>query len=75
MSNRSTEITGTALAGGAIAAALIEALLEKNVLTLAEARNILHRALKTAGIHMPSHEGAEAARIITDLMKGFSARR
>jgi hypothetical protein len=67
---------GSALAGGAIAAALIETLFEKNLLTLMEARTVLDRAMQTIGFHSHADGSREAMDIITSLMRGrFSAPR
>lgn len=67
---------GSAIAGGAIAAALLETLLEKGMLSLEESRAILERALRNVGFHQRSTGAREAADVITKLMRGrFSAQR
>ena len=67
---------GSAIAGGAIAAALIETLLDKGTLTLEESRTILDRALRNVSFHHGADGAREAVDIITKLMRGrFSARR
>lgn len=58
---------GSAIAGGAIAMALIEALLDKGVLTLDEARGVLDGALRLIGPFMSTDGGTEAAHIIARL--------
>jgi hypothetical protein len=66
---------GSAIAGGAIAAALIETLFDKKLLTLDETRIVLDRAMRTVGIHAQSDGGYEASQIISGLMHGrFTAR-
>ena len=63
---------GSALAGGAIAVATIEALFDKGILTLDEARSVLDRAMrKSRSSHAdprrlpscPSHRRAPARQI------------
>jgi len=67
---------GSAIAGGAIAAALIETLLDKGTLTLEESRTVLDRALRNVSFHHRADGAREAVDIITKLMRGrFSARR
>jgi hypothetical protein len=67
---------GTALAGGAVATALLEALFDKGVLDLTESRAVLDRALKSLAPVMQTTEGFTAANIIGALQRGkFSARR
>jgi hypothetical protein len=67
---------GSAIAGGAIAAALIETLFDKGTLTFEESRTVLDRALRNVGFHHPANGAREAADIITKLMRGrFSAPR
>jgi hypothetical protein len=67
---------GTALAGGAIAAALLETLFDKKILSLEEARTVLSeasRGLSPVVIRTP--EGYHASQIIGQLQRGkFSAR-
>jgi hypothetical protein len=76
LDQRTNRAIGTGLAGGAISIALLETLLEKNILTLDEARTVLRRALATATVHARSPAGAEAYRIITELARGwFSEHR
>lgn len=66
---------GSAIAGGAIAVALIEALLEKNILTLAEARDVLGSAMQMTGQYSQSDGGFEASQIIGALMRSKFAHR
>jgi hypothetical protein len=65
---------GSAITGGAIAAALIETLFDKGALTLEESRTVLDRALRNISFHHRADGTREA--VITKLMTGrFSARR
>ncbi|HEY2135193.1 MAG TPA: hypothetical protein VGH49_04855 [Xanthobacteraceae bacterium] len=65
----------TALAGGAIAAALLETLMDKDILSRAEARAILQRALTTVGAFSQAPGGPAAGSIITTMLSAkFSAR-
>jgi hypothetical protein len=67
---------GTALAGGAIATALLETLFDKGILTLDESRAVLHSAINSLTPAMHSESGVHAARIIGALESGkFSAPR
>jgi len=67
---------GSAMAGGAIATALIETLFDKGTLTLEESRTVRDRALRNVGFHHRADGAHEAAEIITRLMRGrFSADR
>jgi hypothetical protein len=67
---------GSAIAGGSIAAALIEILFEKGALTLEESRTVLDRALGNVSVHNRADGAREAVDIITTLMRDrFSARR
>jgi len=67
---------GSAIAGGALATALLEMLFDKGMLTLEESRTVLERALHNIGIHQRADGGREAADLITKLMHGrFATRR
>ena len=57
-------------AGGAIAAALLETLFAKQIITFEKARDVLSRALTQAQAHSSCPEGWEAARVIGDLQRG-----
>ena len=66
---------GTALAGSVIAAALLETLFDKEILTLIEAQTVLDSAMHSLAPVAQSPEGFAAAQIIGALQKGkFSAR-
>jgi hypothetical protein len=76
MADNDTIAQGTALAGGAVAGALIEALFDKQILTLDEARSVLDRAMKSLGPVMTTPAGYQAAQVIGGMLRGkFSARR
>ena len=65
---------GAALAGGAIAAALLEALLVKGALSLEEARAVLQAAMGSLAPVIRTAQGASAVRMIGDLQRArFSA--
>jgi Family of unknown function (DUF6519) len=67
---------GSAIAGGAIAAALIETLFDKGALTLEESRTVLDRALRNVSLHHQADGAREAVDIIGILMRGrFSMPR
>jgi polyhydroxyalkanoate synthesis regulator phasin len=67
---------GSAIAGGAIATALIETLFDKGTITLDEARTVLDRAMRMVGAYASGNEGAQnALQIIGSLQRGrFTAR-
>ncbi len=75
MSEGSVKAAGAGLAGGAIVAALLETLVDRNVLTLPEAKNVLDRAQRSATLNADTPEGAEAAAIITSVLRGWSPAR
>jgi hypothetical protein len=71
----SARAIGQGLAGGAIASAMLETLMAKNVLTLDEARDVLQIAMRTIGPHMRTPEGFQASQVVGELLRGkFSAR-
>ena len=63
------ETTSTALAGSAIAIALIDVLISKGILTKEEAANIGYRAQNLFGADT-SAEAAEASRKIHEMLIG-----
>ncbi len=66
---------GSAIAGGALVAALIEVLFDKGALTLEESRTVLDRALRNISFHQRANGAREAAEVITKLMQGRFASR
>jgi hypothetical protein len=61
---------GTGLAGGAIASALLDMLIEKHIITLADARAVLDRAAVAVSAHVGTPAGTEAIQTIAILMTG-----
>ncbi len=67
---------GNALAGGAVAASLVETLFDKGILTLDEARGVLDRASRCLSPVVSTPAGIHAARVIGGMLQTkFSARR
>jgi hypothetical protein len=65
----------TALAGGAVSAALLETLMDKNILSRNEARTVLQKALATVGTFADTPGGQAAEVVITRMLAGkFSVR-
>jgi hypothetical protein len=68
-------VLGSAIAGGAIATALLETLFDKGILTLDESRTVLDRAIRAIGPFAHAEGAFEAQRIIGGLQVGrFNAR-
>src|SRR5262249_29874395 len=66
---------GLAIAGGAIAVALIETLFAKGLLTLEESKTVLDHALRNVSLSHGADGAPEAIDVITGLMRDrFSAR-
>jgi hypothetical protein len=71
MSNTSDiKAAGAGLVGGAIASALLDILIEKNMITLADARAVLNRATEAISAHVGTPAGREAIQSIAILMNG-----
>jgi hypothetical protein len=67
---------GSAIAGGAITAALMEVLFDKGILTLDESRDILKRAMQSVSPYAQSEVGYVASNMIGDLLRGkFTGRQ
>jgi hypothetical protein len=76
MADRVDLAMGSALAGGVIAAALVETLFDKGILSLEESRAVLDKAIRALGPIMQQPGGLQAAQIIGGMQSGkFSARR
>jgi polyhydroxyalkanoate synthesis regulator phasin len=60
---------GMGIAGGAIAAALIDLLLAKGVIDHDEARGVLESAMYRAAMYTGTFEGLEATKIIGELLE------
>jgi hypothetical protein len=63
---------GTGLAGSAITSALLDILIEKNVITLADARAVLDRAALAISTHVGTPAGKEAIQTIAILRIALS---
>ena len=73
---RDERAIGTALAGGALAAATLEALFDKGFLNLDEARAVLDKTMISLGSVGQAEGVVYARRMIASLQSGkFSARR
>jgi hypothetical protein len=73
MTGNDERTMASALAGGAVAAATLEALFDKGLLTLDEARSVLDKAMMALGPF--GSDAANARRIVASMMAGkFSAR-
>jgi hypothetical protein len=65
-------VTGLAISGGALAAYLIEALIEKGVLSRREARAVIQKSLvRVTPLLQSINAGPEAAAVLTDLLRQF----
>jgi hypothetical protein len=60
---------GMGIAGGAIATALLDLLIEKGVIDHEEARGVLESAMYRAAMYTGTFEGLEATKIIGDLLE------
>lgn len=66
---------GMAVAGGALASAILVALFDKGLISLEESRAVLDQAMKSLAPVMQTPAGFHAAGIIGALQRGkFSAR-
>jgi hypothetical protein len=76
MTNTNERAIGTALAGGVLAAATLEALFDKGLLTLDEARAVLDKTMIDLGSVGQAEGAVYARRLIASLQSGkFSAHR
>jgi hypothetical protein len=64
------KIDASGSAGGLIAASLLNKLLEKDILTLDEAQEVLEAALNAIGPDMATPHGHAAAEAIASLLRG-----
>jgi polyhydroxyalkanoate synthesis regulator phasin len=60
---------GMGIAGGAIATALIDLLIEKGLISNEDARGVLESAMYRAAMYTGTFEGLEATKIIGDLLE------
>ncbi len=75
MADNETKPKAAALVGGLIAAALLDKLFEKGILTLDESRDVLQSALRSNGPHIQSPEGFEASQILGSLIRAKNPKR
>jgi hypothetical protein len=59
---------GMGIAGGAVAAALLDLLLTKGIIGSDEAHDVLENAMYRAAMHTGTFEGLEATKIIGDMI-------
>ena len=73
MADNTDQSMGSAVAGGAIATAILEFLFDKKTITIDESRAILDKAMRNLVVNSPG--GHEAIQIIGALQRGkYSAR-
>jgi hypothetical protein len=66
---------GSTIAGGAIATALIEVLVDRGILDLGDGRDVLMRAMRGVSARTNDPGASEAGQIIANLLSGkFSPR-
>jgi len=76
MRDESDQAMATALAGGAIATALLETLIDTNALTLDTARMVFDRAIRGLAPLAETAAGAKALDVIVSFERSkFAARR
>ena len=63
-----TKAVGMGITGGAIAAALLDLLISKGLITRDEARGVLEDAMYRAAMYTGTFEGHEATKIIGDML-------
>jgi polyhydroxyalkanoate synthesis regulator phasin len=69
MTDTNTKAVGMGVAGGAIAAALLDLLVAKGVIDADEGRRVLEDALTRAAMHTGTWEGHEACILIGDMLE------
>jgi hypothetical protein len=74
MPDGSAQNIATGLAGGLIVIALLETLLDKNVIALTEARHILQRAVNSLSPARTTEEG-EALKVLAGMQRGYFSER
>jgi polyhydroxyalkanoate synthesis regulator phasin len=67
--NASAKAVGMGIAGGAIAAALLDFLVAKGVMSRDEQQGVLEDAMDRAAMYTGTFEGLEATKIIGDLLE------
>jgi len=66
--NAQAKAVGMGIAGGAIAAALLDLLVAKGIIDADEGRGVLEDALYRAAMYTGTFEGLEASKIIGDML-------
>ena len=74
MPDGSAQNIATGLAGGLIVIALLETLLDRNVIALTEARHILQRAVNSLSPARTTEE-QEALKILGGMQRGYFSER
>jgi len=74
MPDGSAQNIATGLAGGLIVIALLETLLDRNVIALAEARRILQRAVNSLSPARTTEE-QEALKVLGGMQRGYFSER
>jgi polyhydroxyalkanoate synthesis regulator phasin len=69
MADTNTKAVGMGIAGGAIAAALLDLLVAKGVIAADDGRRVLEDALTRAAMHTGTWEGHEACLYIGDMLE------
>jgi hypothetical protein len=67
--NASAKAVGMGIAGGAIAAALLDFLVAKGVISRDEQQSVLEDAMDRAAMYTGTFEGLEATKIIGNLLE------
>jgi hypothetical protein len=67
--NASAKAVGMGIAGGAIAAALLDFLVAKGVISRDEQQSVLEDAMDRAAMYTGTFEGLEATKIIGSLLE------
>lgn len=70
-----TSPNALAIAAGAIVSALLDVLVQKEVLSIPEVRSALQTAMQGAGSRSQSPDGFAASQFIAALMRHFSERK
>jgi len=74
MPDGSAQNIATGLAGGLIVIALLETLLDRNVIALTEARHILQRAVNSLSPARTTEE-QEALKVLGGMQRGYFSER
>ena len=75
MTDTSAKALGMGIAGGAIAAAMLDLLIAKGVIDADEGRGVLEDALTRAAMHTGTWEGHEAGLLIGAMLEAKSPGR